>query len=165
MNDTILPGDAPRPDAPHHEAPMQEPEAEPEAPALKAWVMAYSHIGLMNIVAESQAALVAQVTDMRRQAAHETSLYGTANLQAIEVVRGQDVDGPTTIWINPLLIEAVLDQAVPAEPVLPIPPGLAEALKRADLAHAVAEQSAAIEAVVEVMDPAAGSTKEEPSGE
>lgn len=123
----------------------------PEPPA--AWVIAYGALGLINVVADSQEELAARFSKWREKAAFEL----TSALVPVEVISHNPEAGTSTIWINPLLIQAVLERFVPPRALRPaetgLPPGLEALLAKATRAAASAETT---EVVV---------TEEKPGGE
>lgn len=87
--------------------PPQKPEPKP-APKRRAWVVVFKYIGLMNLVAESQSELVKRIRMWRSVPV----LPGCASqLVPVEALSNQE-DQSANIWIDPHLIQAVLNEYV-----------------------------------------------------
>lgn len=114
----------------------------------RSWVVAYGNLGLINIVAESQEALVGMINTARMTAA---TLSGdlVGPLVPVHVLQHNGSREPATIWIDPLLVEAVLDETKPraaGAQGVEVPPGLQSMLE--SLRSGVAETQT-VEVVVE----------------
>ncbi len=152
---------------PHEDDVMHEPGTSVEPPALappepeppRAWIVAYGELGLINVVADSQKELVERFEVMRSNALRRLRISETSPLQAIEVLpNNPDAPGATTIWIDPLLIQAVLDPFVPhREPTraeVGLPPGLEALLENARQAVKVSGDAIAeVEVFVDEGEP------------
>ncbi len=124
---------------------------EPEAvEPVRAWLVGYGRLGLINIVAESQEGLVARIGKLRRSAGLSFLAYGASTLEPFEVLSNNPrAPDKTTIWLDPLLIQAVLDEFTPrpagAGEAGP-PPGLAAML--AQIGHRAPEAEGDVAEVV-----------------
>ncbi len=132
--------------------PVPVPDApEPEAvEPVRAWLVGYGRLGLINIVAESQEGLVARIKKLRRSAGLSFLAYGASTLEPFEVLSNNPrAPDKTTIWLDPLLIQAVLDEFFPRPAGAPgLPPGLAAVLAQIGQSEPEAEGDVA-EVVVE----------------
>ncbi len=129
---------------------------EPEAP--RAWIVAYGELGLINVVATSQEELVERFEKMRAEAVGLPAAVYAGFLRPIRVLSNNpDAPGVATIWIDPMLIQAVLEEFVPRREPTPAEPGLPPGLE-ALLASAAA---AGENAEVIVLDPSAPGTRDE----
>ena len=105
------------------------PEPKPTEP-VKAWVVGYGELGLINVVADSQTELVNRIANMRHAAGLSIMGGGANPLEPVEVLSNAPGEQVTsTIWIDPLLILAVMDQFMPRVARedtggLRLPPGL-----------------------------------------
>ena len=115
------------------------PETETEAfEPTRAWLVGYGQMGIINIVAESQVELVARIGKLRQEAGYNLKSDGFNDLRAFEVLSNKPGEpAKSTVWLNPLLIEVVLDEFIPrpAEASgaggLGLPPALAAMLEQA----------------------------------
>jgi len=131
------------------------PEAAPAAP-MRAWVMGYGRLGLINVVAGSQTELVARIRKLRNRAGLNLQANGSNALESFEVL-GNNPGAPErmTIWLNPLLIQAVLNEFTPGPAgagELGLPPGLAAVLAKIGQSEPEAEEDVT-EVVVGLDDP------------
>ncbi len=95
------------PDAP------DAPEPEDIEP-VKAWIVGYRGLGLFNIVAGSQEELVERIGKLRWKAGLSLQANGANPLEPVEVLsNAPGVQVVSTIWIDPLMIQAVMDQFTP----------------------------------------------------
>ena len=111
--------------------PPENPEPAPVEP-VKAWVVGYGQLGLVNVVASSQEELVERINILRRTTGLSFLAKGSNPLKPFEVLSNNPEEpDKTTIWLNPLLIEAVLDEFNPRSAGAAessFPPGLAAVL-------------------------------------
>lgn len=111
MNDDVIQeeGDPPVVAGPLPDAP--EPKT---AGPVKAWVFAYAELGLLNAVVKSQEELVNWINDARRAAGQAVKERGANSLVPIRVLSNSPSEPDVAfVWLDPLLILAVLDEFVP----------------------------------------------------
>lgn len=161
MNDTMC-EEAPEGAEMANSGQAGEGDTQDVAPAPpRAWVVAFGSVGLLNVVAESQEELVQSLGVIRNAAVHTVDLGDAAPLFPIRVLRTNVQGAPAMVWIDPLLIEAVLDEAVPpqlAGEAPGMPPGLREMLARMEQGNVASDADGVVEVTVE--EP----TGEEPNG-
>lgn len=113
MNEQKADGDAglgpePRPALPNIGLPVSAEGDEPEPPELsapRAWIVALRGLGLMNIVGTSQAELA------------ERFMYADNKvLLRVEVLAHSSDTPMSTVWVNPGLVQAVLNEFTTPEP-------------------------------------------------
>lgn len=100
------------------------PEPEIVEP-VKAWLVGYGHVGLINVVAESQEELVERFNRMRRETG--------SDLQPVQAINtNPEEPDASTIWLDPNKVEMVLEQYAPRGQAAGhgIPPGLEDMIER-----------------------------------
>ncbi len=113
-----------------------ETDVSVEPPALtpieqpRAWIVAYGELGLINVVADSQEELVERFEKMRGEAVGLPAAVYAGFLRPIQVLpNNPDAPEVVTIWISPLLIQAVLEEFVPRREPTRAEPGLPSGLE------------------------------------